>query len=190
MFICYCTTGWIINDVMPHVCTLQAEEDTNGFQSANYVLSKVINRPECRWISLTSANNAYGSEVVSRVLNVAPSTMGKHKKYPDLLLAPLDSKFYGKQGTSFIFWVFFCLLFIFQLTTAVFCWSIKYLLFAYRLRRAEGVPLGPALHWHWGDVEAQPSCIHCATSAFPRQGGVRLRLHVKRENATGQHFVW
>jgi hypothetical protein len=33
------------------------------------IFYKVIARPECRWVSVSDGNNAYGSEVVERVLS-------------------------------------------------------------------------------------------------------------------------
>jgi hypothetical protein len=57
----------------------------------------VQQRTDCRWISLTTASNAYGSEVVDRVLRHAPSAGGGGA--PDILLAPVDSKYFAKQGT-------------------------------------------------------------------------------------------
>ena len=64
--------------------------------AVNHVLSSVMQRSECRWISLTTANNAYGSAVVDSVLHSRP-LLG-HKSQPDILLAPMDSKYFAKQG--------------------------------------------------------------------------------------------
>ena len=51
-------------------------------------------KEDCRWISLTSADNAYGSDVVNRILNSrAPA---------DMMLAPLDSKYFAKQGENIV----------------------------------------------------------------------------------------
>mmetsp|Transcript_18113 Transcript_18113/g.40162 ORF Transcript_18113/g.40162 Transcript_18113/m.40162 type:complete len:239 (-) Transcript_18113:280-996(-) len=52
-------------------------------------------RPECRWVSVTNADNAYGSRVVASVrrAGVAAST----GEPPDILLAPLDSRNFAEQ---------------------------------------------------------------------------------------------
>lgn len=76
------------------------QNDDHGTAAVNHLLNHLRNRAECRWISLTSANIAYGSEVVERVLNSA-NAQGKVTQ-PDLLLAPMDSKHFAKQGMSYI----------------------------------------------------------------------------------------
>ena len=81
-----------------HYFNVKGEGDTNNFEAVNVVLNTVLHHSDCRWISLTTANNAYGSEVVQRVLKSAPFPVSKNKRQADLLLAPMDSKYYGKQG--------------------------------------------------------------------------------------------
>ena len=64
--------------------------------AVNYALNILQRRSECKYISITNANNAYGSEVVDRVLNAR--RIGDKKVVPDILLAPMDSKYFAVQG--------------------------------------------------------------------------------------------
>lgn len=57
-------------------------------------LSAALADPDCRWISLTTAATAYGSEVVDRVLRPPPGGAAQ----ADILMAPLDSKYFAQQG--------------------------------------------------------------------------------------------
>lgn len=57
-------------------------------------LSAALADPDCRWISLTTAATAYGSEVVDRVLRPPPEGAAQ----ADILMAPLDSKHFAQQG--------------------------------------------------------------------------------------------
>lgn len=68
----------------------------------NYALNLLQQRSECRYISITSANHAYGSEVVSNVLT-ARRIEGTHSQ-PDILLAPMDSKYFAVQGKFYLHW--------------------------------------------------------------------------------------
>lgn len=77
------------------------QNDDRGTAAVNHLLNHLRDRQECRWISLTTANIAYGSEVVERVLH-SHSVPGKTTQ-PDILLAPMDSKYFAKQGTLFLF---------------------------------------------------------------------------------------
>ena len=53
---------------------------------------------QCKWISFTNGDNAYGSEVVDRILN-SPNLRFTNKQ-ADMLLAPLDSRNYADQGKN------------------------------------------------------------------------------------------
>lgn len=75
---------------------LSAQDLERSSEQVNFALAAVQQRTDCRWISLTAASNAYGSEVVDRVLRHAPLAGGDS---PDILLAPADSKYFAKQGT-------------------------------------------------------------------------------------------
>ena len=59
---------------------------------------------QCKWISFTNGDNAYGSEVVDRILN--SRTQPFSKKQADMLLAPLDSRNYADQGKNIAFNIF------------------------------------------------------------------------------------
>jgi hypothetical protein len=64
-------------------------------EQVNFALGVVQQRTDCRWISLTSASNAYGSEVVDRVMrHAAPAGSTP----PDILFVAADSKYFAKQG--------------------------------------------------------------------------------------------
>jgi len=68
-----------------------AHEDVH-FDASNAALLQVLEHPECRFVSVTSANNAYGTAVVEGVLDRV-----KGREAPDIMLAPLDSRFFAKQ---------------------------------------------------------------------------------------------
>ena len=70
-----------------------------GYTSTDYVTNIVKNKPECRYLSITNADNVYGSAVVQKVLNVKP--MAISKKIPDMLLNPIDSRNFMWAGTYF-----------------------------------------------------------------------------------------
>jgi hypothetical protein len=57
-------------------------------------LSAALADAECRWISVSTAATAYGSEVVDRALLPMPGGTTP----ADILLAPLDSKHFAQQG--------------------------------------------------------------------------------------------
>jgi len=40
-----------------------------GYTATDYALGQILSRPECRYISLSNADNAYGSYVVENVLH-------------------------------------------------------------------------------------------------------------------------
>jgi hypothetical protein len=68
-----------------------------GYTTTDYVLNALLARKECKWVSATNGDNAYGSEVVERILSAshAPGSA----KQPDMLLLPMDSRNFADQGT-------------------------------------------------------------------------------------------
>lgn len=83
------------------------QNEDHGTAALNQLLTHLRNSAECRWVSVTSANIAYGSEVVDRVLQ-SQNVPGTNVQ-PDILLAPMDSKHFAKQGKAWFFLVFFSL---------------------------------------------------------------------------------
>jgi hypothetical protein len=67
-----------------------------GYTTTDYVLNALLARKECKWVSATNGDNAYGSEVVERILSAshAPGST----KLPDMLLLPMDSRNFADQG--------------------------------------------------------------------------------------------
>eukprot|EP01032_Pedospumella_encystans_P022793 gene22793-25820_t len=57
-----------------------------GYTVTDKFLQRALQRSECQWISVTTSDNAYGSEVVQRVM--------AHRGDAPLLEVPLDSKRY------------------------------------------------------------------------------------------------
>lgn len=72
-----------------------------GYTTTDYVLGKLLRSPECTWVSATNGDNAYGSEVVARILNAAP--LPGTNKQPDMLLLPMDSRNFADQGENFLY---------------------------------------------------------------------------------------
>jgi hypothetical protein len=56
----------------------------------------------CSWISVTNADNVYGSEVIARVRHppTIPSSTSSMRAntIPDMILTPLDSRNFADQG--------------------------------------------------------------------------------------------
>ena len=67
-----------------------------GYTTTDYVLNKLLQRSECKWVSATNGDNAYGSEVVERILD-APHLQNSAAQ-PDMLLLPMDSRNFADQG--------------------------------------------------------------------------------------------
>ena len=67
-----------------------------GYTTTDYVLNKLLQRSECKWVSATNGDNAYGSEVVERILG-APHLQNSAAQ-PDMLLLPMDSAKYAELG--------------------------------------------------------------------------------------------
>ena len=62
-----------------------------GYGATDKFLLRALQRSECQWISVTTSDNAYGSEVVQRVM--------AHRGDAPMLQVPLDSKRYFDQCT-------------------------------------------------------------------------------------------
>uniref|UniRef100_A0A7S3H5N8 Uncharacterized protein n=1 Tax=Spumella elongata TaxID=89044 RepID=A0A7S3H5N8_9STRA len=60
-----------------------------GYGATDKFLLRALQRSECQWISVTTSDNAYGSEVVQRVM--------AHRSDAPMLQVPLDSKRYFDQ---------------------------------------------------------------------------------------------
>ena len=68
-----------------------------GYTATDFVTNVVKNRPECRYLSITNADNVYGSAIVSSVLHYPRDPITRAS--PDMLLAPLDSRNFAEHGT-------------------------------------------------------------------------------------------
>lgn len=62
-------------------------------------LNQILKHSECKWITATSGDNFYGSEVVDRILRAKP--LESTRSAPDMVLAPTDSKFFAVAGEPF-----------------------------------------------------------------------------------------
>jgi len=52
---------------------------------------------QCKWLSVTNGDNAYGSDVFDLILKTKP--LHETQKVPDVVLSPLDSRNYADQGS-------------------------------------------------------------------------------------------
>jgi hypothetical protein len=73
-----------------YVRTTQFTKQDAGYTATDYVLSLMLKRRACRWISATNADNVYGSQVVQNVLHAPPDPITR--KVADMLLNPIDSR--------------------------------------------------------------------------------------------------
>ena len=62
----------------------------------DFVVAKVKQQPQCRWISVTSADVVYGPEVVANIF--AQRNIHSKDQLPDIILAPIDSKYMLEKG--------------------------------------------------------------------------------------------
>lgn len=70
-----------------------------GYTATDYVTNLLKNKRECRFLSITNADNVYGSDVVANVLNYSVDKDSKGRKTPpDMLLSPLDSRNFAEHG--------------------------------------------------------------------------------------------
>ena len=63
-------------------------------------MDQVLTHKECKWVSVTTGDTVYGTEVVNRVLtaSVKQQPQERSQVQVDLLLAPLDSKMFADKG--------------------------------------------------------------------------------------------
>jgi hypothetical protein len=67
-----------------------------GYTTTDYVLKQLLGRRDCKWLTTTNADNAYGSDVIHRVRHASTDLIpGKN---PDMLLLPIDSRNWAEQG--------------------------------------------------------------------------------------------
>jgi hypothetical protein len=69
-----------------------------GYTSTDYVLDQVKNRPECKYLSITNADNVYGSNVISSVLR-SSKYQAPGESAANMILVPLDSRNFAEHGT-------------------------------------------------------------------------------------------
>jgi hypothetical protein len=68
-------------------------------------MDQLLQRTECKLLSATNGDNAYGSEVVEKLLH-APN-MQNSKVQADMLLLPMDSRNLADQGST-VFLLYVC----------------------------------------------------------------------------------
>ncbi len=69
-----------------------------GYTTTDHVLRTVLHDyPQCRWVSATNGDNAYGSGVVGAVLT-SPAANPVDGRPLNMLLAPIDSRNFAEQG--------------------------------------------------------------------------------------------
>lgn len=61
-------------------------------------MRNLLQNTECKWISFSNGDNAYGSEIVERVRHTLPHRDSNAQA--NMVLAPLDSRNYADQGRS------------------------------------------------------------------------------------------
>ena len=71
-----------------------------GYTTTDHVIKQLLNSNECKWISATISDNAYGAEVVNRIMNAQP--MQNSNEQPDMLLLPMDSRNFADQGNNLL----------------------------------------------------------------------------------------
>lgn len=59
-------------------------------------MSKLLLHTECKWVTATNGDNAYGSRVVDRILHAAPQPGSTTQ--PDMVLLPMDSRNFANHG--------------------------------------------------------------------------------------------
>ena len=72
-----------------------------GYTTTDFVMDQLRHRKECKWLSATNGDNAYGSEVVDHILNAAPLQNFAEQVQADMLLLPMDSRNFADQGKRF-----------------------------------------------------------------------------------------
>ena len=77
-----------------------------GYTTTDYVIDQLLQKKECKWISASNGDNAYGTEVVDRILNA--NMLQNSNKQPDMLLLPMDSRNFADQGEEQPAQILFC----------------------------------------------------------------------------------
>jgi hypothetical protein len=72
-----------------------------GYTTTDHVMEQLLDRKECKWLSATNGDNAYGSEVVHRILHAPHQQTAESQA--DMLLLPMDSRNFADQGTAQLF---------------------------------------------------------------------------------------
>lgn len=73
-----------------------------GYTATDHVLKYVLSIcTECRWVTVTNGDNAYGSEVVENILRVGGSSSDEVDATPAMLLNPIDSRNFAEQDYVF-----------------------------------------------------------------------------------------
>jgi hypothetical protein len=87
--------------------SIQFTKVDGGYTATDFVLKQLLNAQECKWLSVTNADNVYGSEVVDRVLRFVDTSTAQALagKQPNMLLAPIDSRNFAAIGTYFFCFV-------------------------------------------------------------------------------------
>mmetsp|Transcript_23451 Transcript_23451/g.39077 ORF Transcript_23451/g.39077 Transcript_23451/m.39077 type:complete len:803 (-) Transcript_23451:521-2929(-) len=85
---------------LPETLQRAFEHADAGYLASDYVLQNILSQhqDECKWLSLTTGDNSYGSEVVGRILDVAPT---ETSQAPDMVIAPMDSRRFMDQDLFF-----------------------------------------------------------------------------------------
>ena len=108
-----CSTSWLA--VVVHLDSFlllfpQASKKDFTKLTERQAMELVLLQKECKWVTVTSGDTVYGSEVVHRVLNAesksttveqltpASSSVSPTLSQADLILAPLDSKSFADKG--------------------------------------------------------------------------------------------
>jgi len=80
----------VLQEYLPPFSSIDA-----GYTATDFVLKLLFDREECEWLTVTNADNVYGTEVIDRVLNTKPNSFTG--EMPDMVLAPLDSRNFDNQ---------------------------------------------------------------------------------------------
>ena len=76
--------------------TQYSKEDA-GYTPTDFALRFVLRKNDCSWISITNADNLYGSNVFENILKESKSIQYPQ---PDMILASLDSRNFAEQGSN------------------------------------------------------------------------------------------
>ena len=68
-----------------------------GYTATDQALRAIQGFAQCKWLSVTNGDNAYGSDVFKNILNTQP-IHGSGGKLPNVVLSPVDSRNYADQG--------------------------------------------------------------------------------------------